>query len=145
MIGGVRWQVYGVVAVFLILTLALFWPGRSDRDQHRDILTDAVNNVPVSASDQAPISPPSEPSNPFASNGFDPSLMVPAAVGRRHLPVTPETEAMSEPSIRTDTVSNNPPALSSKHTAADWSQWRKADERLRSYLGGPPAPGRPAE
>jgi hypothetical protein len=86
-----------------------------------------------------------EPGNFFANDGVDPSLMEPTVVGQPELPVTPETEAMPQYAIGTNTVSNDPPASTSKGTTADWNQWRKADERLRSYLGEPPGPGKPAE
>jgi len=123
---GIHWQVYAGIAALLVLTLALLWPDRSNRSQQREVSPDTVIQVPLPVSEPAPIPAAGELRNPFANRGIDTSL--------------------TEPVEKNDDLRHEPaPALTREGSATDWSQWRKSDERLRSYLGGPPDPGKPAE
>jgi len=123
---GIHWQVYAGIAALLVLTLALLWPGSSDRDQQREASPGTDDQMPLPANEPAPMPAAGELRNPFASGGF-------------------AAPSPAEPSVKADTPQQQPPVLSQGDKAADWSQWRKSDERLRSYLGGPPGPGKPAE
>jgi len=123
--GGIHWQIYAGIAALLVLTLALLWPDSSNRGQQRETSPDIVSQLPLHASESAPIPAVEELRNPFANSGIDTSL--------------------TEPVVKTNALHPELPALTQDDKTDDWGQWRKADERLRSYLGGPPDPGKPAE
>ena len=126
MIDKGRWQVYFGIATLFVLTLALLWLKSSDRNHQNEDSTGSVNQQPLPANEPAPMRPVSKVSNPFASSSF----AIPSP---------------TEPSVKTDTLQHEMPVLNQQDKATDWSQWRKADERTRSYLGGPPGQGKPAE
>ena len=126
MIDRGRWQVYVGIAALFVLTLTLLWFKSSDRNHQHEDLTGSVTQLPLPANEPARMPAEGELRNPFASRGFaEPSS--------------------TEPSVKMDALQHEAPVLNQQDKVTDWSQWRKADERTRSYLGGPPGPGKPAE
>ncbi len=146
MIYGVRWQVYLVVFVILILSLAIFWPGEQEvgspnQDFSSQLETNNATPTATPGKDSQSTGSANTPTNPFAKNNTEKLPME----GGRQLNSEPakiiERKADETLTAEDNTDISNDPELPAASESTDWGKWRKSDDRLNSYLGGPPGPG----
>jgi len=136
-----RWQVILVFSAILVLMLAIFWPGNKEEPLDQDVSgqVKVITSFPAKNPHQPGFT--NVPVNPFAENNYELLPMehdqtVSAEITKRKKPEADEDMLEEDTLDMSDETMQSPAG-----ERADWSKWRKPEERIDGYLGGPPGPG----